>query len=140
MYCNEISVSDLTESEQQIRQTTSVLYFTIFWRYNIQLVTNCNLLITPLLPPCYRLSSTSPQPPHHLIWLYLAYILHIANIYLAYTLHIPWTYLDAILYLPKGKKVYFFYNIEFLIINCQLHQYTFCRTYLLAIPYVRCSF
>ena len=76
----QISVSDLTESEQQIRQTTSVLLFSIFWRYNIQLVTNCNLLITPLLPPCYRLSSTSPQPTHHLIWLYLAYILHIPNI------------------------------------------------------------
>ena len=36
--------------------------------------------------PNFQLSSTSPQPTHHLIWLYFAYILHIPNIYLAYTL------------------------------------------------------
>ena len=73
-------------------------------------------------------------------WTYLGRTLDVPWTYLGRTLDVPWTYLGAILYLPKGKKVYFFYNIEFLIINCQLHQYTFCRTYLLAIPYVRCSF
>ena len=36
--------------------------------------------------PNFQLPSTSPQPTHHLIWLYFAYILHIPNIYLAYTL------------------------------------------------------
>ena len=97
----QISVSDLTESEQQIRQTTSVLLFSIFWRYNIQLVTNCNLLINPLLPPYYPLATpllstffnfttTSPSPNLAIPCIYLTYSQHIANIYLAYTLHISY--------------------------------------------------
>ncbi len=96
----------------------------------------CFPLTIPLLSPYYRLTS------FHLIQLFgglpviYFFIRHHKTMLLLFMTQfiyilssstfplpshdVPWTYLDAILYLPKGKKVYFFYNFGLSIVNCPL--------------------